>query len=212
MRAVTEAGEFVVGDVLMALFAGEVVATGDRVATPVDTSMVVDELVADHGGSTERTRVGDVFVAERAARDGFVFGGEQSGTWIWPDETLCPDASFAACKLAAIVDRRGPLSRLTADVDTYPLRRTSIRTDGKDGVMRAIESRLRDRHSLVDTTDGLRVQTDDGWFLVRPSGTEPLIRVTVECRNEDAVESLFDDVTALVETVVEQRASEKTSS
>ena len=212
MRAVTEEGEFVVGDVLVALFAGEVVTTGDRVATPVDTSMVVDELVADHGGSTERTRVGDVYVAERAARDEFVFGGEQSGTWIWPDETLCPDASFAACKLAAIVDRRGPLSRLTADVDTYPLRRTSIRTDGKDEVMRAIESRLRDRHSLVDTTDGLRVQTDDGWFLVRPSGTEPLIRVTVECRSENAVASLFDDVTELVETVVEQRASEKTSS
>jgi phosphoglucosamine mutase len=211
MRAVTDDGEFVAGDVLMAIFAREMVGTGDRVATPVDTSMVVDELVADRGGSTVRTRVGDVFVAETAAQEGFVFGGEQSGTWIWPDETLCPDAPFAACKLAAIVDRRGPLSELVADVDTYPIRRTAIRTDGKDDVMRAVESELRERYSLVDTTDGLRVQTEDGWFLVRPSGTEPLVRVTVECRSSEAVESLFEDVTGLVEAVVQRRASETTS-
>jgi len=212
MRAVTDEGEFVVGDVLVGLFARERVGKGDHVATPVDTSMVVDELVADRGGEVERTQVGDVYVAAAVEGDDFVFGGEQSGTWIWPDETLCPDASYAACKLAAIVDQRGPLSELLADIETYPLRRTSIRTDERDAAMRAIESRLRDRYGLVDTTDGIRVQTENGWFLVRPSGTEPLVRVTVECRTADAAEALFDDLVDTVEDVVSQVATESISS
>ncbi|WP_435064303.1 phosphoglucosamine mutase [Halobaculum sp. EA56] len=201
MRAVTEEGEFVSGDVQLALFAREVVDAGDAVATPVDTSLVVDDVVAERGGSVVRTRVGDVFVAEAARDPEVVFGGEQSGTWIWPEETLCPDASYAACVLVSTVRESGPLSEAVASIDTYPVRRDAVETDHKDAVVERVADRLRDRHDAVDTTDGVRVETDDGWFLVRASGTEPIVRLTVEHRDEAGADERLADLTDLVREV-----------
>jgi len=89
--AVDETGSFVPKDVLLALFARETATDGDVVAAPVDTSMAVDDALAAVGASVSRTRVGDTFVADRATQPNVVFGGEPSGAWIWPDETLCPD-------------------------------------------------------------------------------------------------------------------------
>jgi len=91
MLPVDETGSFVPKDVLLALFARETATDGDVVAAPVDTSMAVDDALAAVGASVSRTRVGDTFVADRATQPNVVFGGEPSGAWIWPDETLCPD-------------------------------------------------------------------------------------------------------------------------
>jgi phosphoglucosamine mutase len=211
MMAVTGSGEFVLGDVLLALFATDRVTEGDEVAVPVDASRAVDEVVSSRGGSVRRTRVGDVYVAAQATDDEVVFGGEASGAWIWPDDTLCPDGPLAACRLATMVDRWGPLSSLVDDVPTYPIRRTSIETNAKEDAMREIERRLSDRYGEVDTTDGVRGEEADGWFLVRSSGTQPLVRVTVEGETEDSAASLFEDVTDVVETVTAQAATESIS-
>jgi phosphoglucosamine mutase len=83
-RAVTADGEFVPGDVLLALFAREAAEPGQRVAAPVNTSLAVDDHLADIDVTVTRTKVGDVHVAEQAAEDGVAFGGEPSGAWIWP--------------------------------------------------------------------------------------------------------------------------------
>ena len=206
MRAVTEDGEFVLGDALLAVFARETLEAGATVAVPVDTSLAVEDAVCDAGGSVERTPVGDVHVAGAAARDGVVFGGEPSGTWIWPEETLCPDAPYAACRLVAAV-ARSPLSTLVEAIDTYPIRRASVRTDDRAAAMTRVERRVRARYDDVDTTDGLRVETDDGWFLIRPSGTEPLVRVTVECRDHSQVGDRLEATTDLVEAAVDEVAT-----
>jgi phosphoglucosamine mutase len=202
MMAVDETGAFVPKDVLLALFARRAVraAGGGRVAAPVDTSLCVDDAVTAAGGELVRTKVGDVFVAEAAAEPEAVFGGEPSGAWIWPDETLCPDGPLAACKLAALVGSRGPLSELVGSVDTYPLSRDSIEVDAKAAVMERVAEGVRDDFERVDTIDGVRVETDDGWFLVRASGTQPLVRVTAEANTEAAADRLrkeaVDRVTA----------------
>ena len=95
LMAVDDEGEFVPGDALLALFSRQAVSEGDGVAVPVDTSRLVSDVVSDAGGRVSYTRVGDVHVAERAAEPGYAFGGEPSGAWIWPAETLCPDAHYA---------------------------------------------------------------------------------------------------------------------
>ena len=202
MLAVDETGTFVPKDVLLALFARRAVqeAGGGQVAVPVDTSRCVDDAVTDAGGELVRTKVGDVFVAEAAAEPGAVFGGEPSGAWIWPDETLCPDGPLAACKLAALVGSRGPLSVLVDSVDSYPLSRDNIEVSDKAAVMERVAENVQGEFDQVDTIDGVRVDTDDGWVLIRASGTQPLVRVTAEAGTEAAAQRLrelaVDRVTA----------------
>ncbi|CQR52921.1 MULTISPECIES: phosphoglucosamine mutase [Haloferax] len=202
MMAVDGDGNFVDGDTLLALFGREAASEGDRIAVPVNTSLAVDDAVATVGADAVRTRVGDVFVAEKCAEPGVVFGGEPSGAWIWADETPCPDGPLAACKLVEFVSRRGPLADLVDGVDSYPLRRESVETTDKTGVLDRVESAVREEYDDVDIDDrdGLRVETDEGWFLIRASGTQPLVRVTAEARTETATDRLFDEALTLVES------------
>ena len=193
MVAVDETGTFVPKDVLLALFARRAVARagGGVVAAPVDTSRCVDDAIDSLGGRVTRTKVGDVFVAEVATREKVVFGGEPSGAWIWPDETLCPDGSLAAAKLTACVAAEGSLAEQVASVATYPIQRRSIEVDDKTAVMERVAAKLSDAYDDVTTIDGVRVSTADGWVLVRPSGTQPLIRITAEAETETAADDLL---------------------
>jgi phosphoglucosamine mutase len=202
MMAVTGRGAFVTGDVLLALFAGAVVEAGDRIAAPVNTSLAVEDSLAERDVSVVRTRVGDGFVAAAAAEDGVVFGGEPSGAWVWPAATLAPDGPLAACRLVELVAERGPLADLVAAVDTYPIRRESLRVERKDDLLERVRAAVVDRYGgdAVEDTDGVRVAVDGGWFLVRASGTQPLVRVTAEARAPEQADDLLAEATALVET------------
>jgi phosphoglucosamine mutase len=184
MRAVAADGTYLSGDVTLALLARDAASDGDRVAAPVDTSLAVDDHLADAGVTVDRTPVGDVYVADRASRPGVAFGGEPSGAWIWPAETLCPDGSLAACTIAALAAER-PLADRVAEIDTYPIRRDSVETDEKAAVMERVSDRVHAEYDDVTTLDGVRVDLGDAWFLLRASGTQPLVRVTAEARDED---------------------------
>ena len=203
MMAVDETGQFIGGDALLALFGRRAAGEGDVVAAPLNTSLAVDDTLAEVGASLTRTCVGDVFVAERAREDDVVFGGEPSGAWIWPDETLAPDGPLAAATLAALVDRDGPLSGLVAELPSYPLRRESIEVADKRGVMETVSTRSSTEYDSVETLDGVRVEREDGWFLVRASGTQPLVRITAEGRTEAATTVLYDEARVLVEDAID---------
>jgi phosphoglucosamine mutase len=192
--AVDETGEFVTGDRLLALFARSTVAAGDVVAAPINTSMAVDRALEPLDASVARTRVGDVFVAERLGEPDAVFGGEPSGAWIWPDGSRCPDGPLAAVRLAALVAERGPLSGQLAEIDAFPIVRASIETDRKEAVMDRVHDRLTAAYPAgdVSTVDGVRVDLEDGWFLVRASGTQPLVRVTAEAQSESRADEIAD--------------------
>jgi phosphoglucosamine mutase len=201
LRAVTGAGEFLSGDVLLALFAREAVARSTvdepRVAVPVDTSLAVDDALAPLGATVTHTKVGDVYVAERATESDVVFGGEPSGAWIWPDETLCPDGPLAACRLAALAADR-PLAERAAEIETYPIRRANVETADKEGVMERVEEWVLAAYDDVRTLDGVRADCGDAWFLVRASGTQPLVRITVEARDEARAGDVFETVREIV--------------
>ncbi|NHN40674.1 phosphoglucosamine mutase [Halorubellus sp. JP-L1] len=207
--AVTADGEFLPGDVLLAIFATAAAGEGDVVAAPLNTSLAVDDALAEVGASLVHTKVGDGFVAERTEDDDVVFGGEMSGAWIWPDQTKCPDGPLAAVRLGALVADHGPLAELAADVPTYPTCRDSVEVDDKRAVMRYVADAVHADHDpgRVNDRDGVRVDTDDGWFLVRASGTQPLVRVTAEARDADRSDALaararayLDDAVAALES------------
>ena len=195
-RGVAADGSFLSGDVLLAVLAAASTSAGDRVAVPVDTSLAVEDFLADRGVETTRTPVGDVHVAAEVAA-GAAFGGEPSGAWIWPDETLCPDGPLAAVRLAELAAER-PLAERAAAVPTYPIRRDSLRATDKRAVMDRVRGAVVERYEDVSTMDGLRVATDDGWFLLRASGTQPLVRVTAEARDPGRAEDLFETARSLV--------------
>ncbi|MEM4779991.1 MAG: phosphoglucosamine mutase [Halalkalicoccus sp.] len=204
MMAVDESGTFVPKDVLLALFAREAASEGTRVAVPVDTSLVVEDELEKLGASVTHTRVGDVHVAERATEPDVVFGGEPSGAWIWPDETLCPDGPLAACKLARTATET-PLSELVESVVSPHLRRANVETQAKKAVMEHVERAVSERFPDEDllAIDGVRVGFSDGWFLLRASGTQPLVRVTAESRKEARAEELLAVARELVDDALE---------
>lgn len=196
MRAVDETGQFLSGDVLLAVFGREAARAGERVAVPVDTSLAVEDHLAAAGIDTVRTPVGDVYVAAAASESGVAFGGEPSGAWIWPDESLCPDGPLAACRLAALAAER-PLSERADAVETYPLRRTSVEVEQREATMATVRERA-DRYEAVTTLDGVRVERGDAWFLVRASGTEPVVRITAEARDPDRLDDVFTEARRLL--------------
>ncbi|MDL0125608.1 phosphoglucosamine mutase [Halobacterium salinarum] len=198
MMAVDETGAFVMGDELLALFGRQAASAGDEIAAPVNTSLVVDDTLATIDASVTRTKVGDVHVAAATTREDVVFGGEPSGAWIWPTETLCPDGPLAAVKLVELIAEEGPLSAQRKTLDQYPLERDSIPTEHKARVFEHVTDLVKDAYEDVQTLDGVRVSTPNGWFLIRPSGTQPLIRVTAQARTTDDCQALLEEATNYV--------------
>lgn len=198
MQATTGTGSFVQGDILLAIFAREAADPGDRVVAPINTSLAVDDALKAIGVEVTRTPIGDTYVASEAAAADIAFGGEPSGAWIWPDSTLSPDGPMAACRLASLVAHHGSMDALIDGIDPYPIRRENVSTEHKHSVMDGVKPAVKDRYGERCTTvDGLFVEFDDGWFLIRPSGTEPLIRLTAEGECDDRAEELLERATEL---------------
>lgn len=201
MMAVTDEGAFVPGDQLLALFGRETASAGDRVAAPVDTSLAVADALESDGIELVYTPVGDVHVAARAAEAAVRFGGEPSGAWVFPDETLCPDGPLAAVRLAVLAAAT-PLSTRLKRIDRYPIRRESIETTAKTAVMESVRSLVTEQFEDVSTLDGVRAATDAGWVLIRASGTQPLVRVTAEARTTEPAERLRAEALDIVERAI----------
>jgi len=191
MMAVDNRGRFISGDKMLALFALR--EAKRAIAVPVDTSKVIDDILG--GVKISRTKVGDVYVAEELCKTGGEFGGEPSGAWIFPKISLCPDGIYAAARLVEIVEREGELAGLVDSIPEYPVKRGAFACSDKKKAMAEIMHRLSELGE-INTLDGIRVDTGDGWVLVRPSGTEPKIRITVESRNR--CEELYSEAAGIV--------------
>jgi phosphoglucosamine mutase len=188
MVAVDRRGAYVGGDQLLALFARREVRSG--LVVPVDASMVLEDLLPK--AKVWRTRVGDVYVAAELKRRGADFGGEPSGTWIFPKATLCPDGPYAAARLVSMVAER-PLGEMIQEIPRYPVLRGSISypAAARARVESQLDAALRGLGAEVSSLDGWRLQFADGWALVRFSGTEPKIRVLAESRTEPRAREIY---------------------
>ena len=91
-----------------------------------------------------------------------------------------------------------PLEDRLERIPSYPIRRASVETDAKGAVMAAVEQRVLERYDDVETLDGVRVGTDDGWFLIRGSGTQPLVRITAEARGSGRADGLLEEARELL--------------
>jgi phosphoglucosamine mutase len=191
MMAVDDRGRFISGDVLLAVLAKAVGAKD--VVTTLDASTAIDGM----GFKIRRTRIGDTWVSEEL-RKGGDFGGETAGTWIFPAISLCPDGIYAAAQIAALAAEH-KLSELVDAVPVYPLFRGSI--SSKDLEMSRLEAALMALKPLsTSNIDGIKLNFKDGWLLVRPSGTEPKIRLTAEAKTEARARQLYVCLKAIKES------------
>jgi len=192
MMAVDERGRFISGDRMLVLLAQE--SQAKTVVTTVDASMAIEDV----GFAVTRTSVGDTFVSTQL-RTGGDFGGEPSGAWVFPQSSLCPDGILAAAYLAALASRH-KLSDLVDRIPEYPIRRGSLASDGLT-IDWLKEPLLAMKPLRVADSDGLKLSFADGWLLVRPSGTEPLMRVTAEAKSRSRVDELYEQAAGIVHTM-----------
>lgn len=166
------------------------------------TSKAVPEIVAEHGGKAVRTRVGHSFIKEEMARSGAIFGGEHSAHYYFRDFWRADSGMLAALHvLAALGEQDGPLSGLMGQFERYAASgEVNSTVQDQAARMATVRDAYRHREGVrMDELDGLTVELPDhSWFNLRPSNTEPLLRLNVEARDAAAVAALRDDVLALV--------------
>jgi len=186
MLAVDERGEPLDGDQILAILA---LSLGvDVVAVTMMTNLGFHRLMADHRIRVVTTPVGDRYVLEALRREGAFLGGEQSGHVIWLGNHVTGDGLAAALLLCSALGG-GTLSEAAAVMPRYPQARRDVR----------VRSRQLPQ-SLLDEVDRLGAGLGEGGrVLVRPSGTEPLVRVLAESQNAEDAEVLCASIAALVE-------------
>lgn len=200
---VDENGDSVAPSAITALVAVRELAKepGATVIHNLITSKAVPEIVAEHGGKAVRTRVGHSFIKATMAETDAIFGGEHSAHYYFRDFWRADTGMLAALHvLAALGEQDGPLSELTSSYRRYAAS-GEINSTVDDQVARqiAVKDAFGNRSgAVVDEMDGLTVELPEGWFNLRPSNTEPLLRLNVEARDEDAMRALTDEVLAIV--------------
>jgi phosphomannomutase len=201
---VDERGEPVSPSAITALVAVRALAAdpGAMIIYNLITSRAVPEIVREHGGLPVRTRVGHSFIKQQMAETGAVFGGEHSAHYYFRDFWRADTGMLAALHVLAELGAADvPLSRLTSAYSRYAasgeMNSTVADVPGRTA---AVEEAYGKRDGVtLDHLDGLTVSLPDGsWFNLRPSNTEPLLRLNVEAADERTMAELRDAVLALV--------------
>nr|WP_202515087.1 phosphomannomutase/phosphoglucomutase [Streptomyces sp. SID161] len=165
------------------------------------TSRTVPEVVRENGGTPERTRVGHSFIKAEMARTGAIFGGEHSAHYYFKDFWNADTGMLAALHvLAALGGQQGPLSALTAQYDRYTgSGEINSTVADQSARLAAVRTAYEGRADVtLDDLDGLTVAAADWWFNVRPSNTEPLLRLNAEAKDEATMTGIRDEVLAII--------------
>lgn len=182
---------------------------GGTIITTIEASMCVETMAEKYGGKVVRTKVGDVYVSEAIKREGAVFGGEPCGAWVHPEQHLCPDGLLSAAFFIAEVQNEGKtVSEIIETVPEYPNQRVNFtcKNELKYPLIEKLSELLKTAFpdfKDYSSLDGIRIALENGWFLVRASGTEPLIRLTVEGKTMKAAKDITQKATAIIQKQVE---------
>ncbi|GAA4917115.1 phosphomannomutase/phosphoglucomutase [Streptomyces coeruleoprunus] len=202
---VDERGEPVSPSAITALVAARELAKhpGGTIIHNLITSWSVPEVVRETGGTPVRTRVGHSFIKAEMARTGAIFGGEHSAHYYFRDFWNADTGMLAALHvLAALGGQDRPLSSLVAAYDRYTgSGEINSTVEDQAASTAAVRAAFASREGVtVDELDGLTVSAPTWWFNLRPSNTEPLLRLNVEAKDEVTMSKIRDEVLALVRT------------
>jgi phosphomannomutase len=197
---IDERAEDVTGSALTALVAAAMLERepGAKVVHNLICSWAVPEVIREHGGVPIRTRVGHSFIKQVMAETGAIFGGEHSGHYYFRDNYGADSGLIAAVIALGELSASGrTLSELLKPYERYAASgEINTRVEDPERTIEEVAAALRDGRQ--DRLDGLTVEFDDWWCNVRPSNTEPLLRLNVEAKSEELLEAETQEVLALI--------------
>lgn len=200
---VDENGRTIYGDLLAALVAKNILEKepGATILYSAVCSKALPELIEREGGRAVRTRAGHSIIKPLMREYNAAFGAEHSGHFYFRDNYFADSGIIALLTVAELVARQdGPISKLLEPIDPY-VRSGEINSEVEDqqAVLKKVESFYLKRGGVeTDHLDGLTVDAGDWWFNLRPSNTEPLLRLNVEARKKETMERVRDEVLSLI--------------
>ncbi|HET9248971.1 MAG TPA: phosphomannomutase/phosphoglucomutase [Actinomycetota bacterium] len=197
---VDERAEGVSGSEVTALVATSMLERhpGAKIVYNLICSWAVPEVIREHGGEPIRTRVGHSFIKQVMAETGAVFGGEHSGHYYFRENYRADSGLIAAVLvLERLSNADEPMSAVLAPFRRYQASgEVNSRVDDQAARVEVLASAYP--QGRQDRTDGLTVEFEDWWFNVRPSNTEPLLRLNVEAKTDDLLEEKTSEVLELI--------------
>ncbi|AFL94675.1 putative phospho-sugar mutase [Thermococcus cleftensis] len=203
---IDENGRFIQGDKTFALVADAVLREngGGLLVTTIATSNLLDDIAKRNNAEVLRTKVGDLIVARALLEHNGTIGGEENGGVIFPDFVLGRDGAMTTAKIVEIFAKSGKkFSELIDELPKYYQFKTKRHVEGDRKAIVAKVAELAEKKGYrVDTTDGTKILFEDGWVLVRASGTEPIIRVFSEAKSEEKAREYLELGLGLLEEAI----------
>lgn len=209
---IDDGGNFVDFDRVLAVYTAHFLKVKGKgiVVTNAEASMCFEKMVEPRGGKVIRTKVGDVYLAEAMRMHNAIFGGEPCGAWIHPQFHYCPDGILSSVMLLkALEEADQSLSEFVGETPQYPTIRENVtcRNEVKYDVVKKFRRGFKTVFSTYkdfSNVDGVRLALENGWILVRASGTEPLLRLTVEGESLKVAEEIMKSGKTLVKRLVRE--------
>jgi phosphomannomutase len=197
---VDERGEPVGSDLVTALIAGKLLERhpGEAVLYDLRSSRAVAEYIREKGGVPVRERVGHSFMKATLRAKNGVFGGELAGHYYFRDNYYADCALMAVVEMLNLLWKEGkPMSQLVKPLLRYAKSpETNFEVEDKEGRMRLLADRFE--NGEIDYLDGITVQYPDWWFNVRPSNTEPYLRLVMEARTREELDRHMAELVPLL--------------
>jgi phosphoglucosamine mutase len=195
---VDEKGNVIPGDLTLLIFAKDILqkSRGAKIVYELSCSMAIEEYVKALGGIPIVERVGHTFIMDKMIKEKALLGGEKSSHFYFSECYGVDDAIFASLRMTEILSKTSEkLSEIVASLPKYPSiyeKNFECPDELKFGVIERLKARFRDGGLKFLDIDGVKLLDKDGWVLLRPSNTEPIIRVSAEARTEEKLKGLYE--------------------
>ena len=191
---IDENGEFINAEVLLAMMTKYILEhEKGPIVTPVSSSQRMADIAKDADIKLYWTAVGSINVARKMMEVNAVFGGEGNGGLIFPKHQYCRDGAMACAVVLEILANGKKISDLAKSVPEYFNAKTKVPSKNIQATMEIVKQEASGLGFKIDATDGIKIWYEDGWVLIRPSGTEPILRVFAEAKKQDRTEELMQE-------------------
>ncbi|MBY8998487.1 MAG: phosphoglucosamine mutase [Candidatus Thorarchaeota archaeon] len=203
---VDETGRVLWGDQSFALIASRILARkrGSTLVTPVSSGRVIEDVARKAGAKIDWTEVGSVDVSHRIAEIGAELGGEENGGVFYPAHQPVRDGAMTATQVVEMIALEGKtLSQLVSELPVYFNTKVKVPVpqEKKEPLLKALLELTKDMNRI--TLDGVKIIHEEGWYLIRPSGTEPIYRCFAEGATQEIADRLSEEGVKLIECAKE---------
>jgi phosphomannomutase len=199
---IDENGEYISADLMIALMAREELKAHPKSTILYDLrcSWITKETIEDNGGKAIMCRVGHAFIKKQMRDEDAVYAGELSGHFYYKDSFFTESSIISLFLVMNMLRRNGKtLSELIAPLKKYFVSgEINSEVEDKQAMMDKLVEMFKDQATIVSHLDGIKLEFDDWWFNVRPSNTEPLLRLNLEARTKEKMEEMRDKLLAII--------------